>query len=160
MRNLEATIGANVRTLRANRGWSQAKLASELQNFGVNLTQPTIAKLEGAERPIRVNELQALAFALGVSVEGLIKGSGEAQGAMQRVDQINAELARTTGQMEVLITQSTHLQHEEMMLRKRIHELEAERMEIIESIARHPSSFQNDYRQNWIKQQTSNQPDG
>jgi transcriptional regulator with XRE-family HTH domain len=60
-------VGANVRRLRADRGWSQDLLRGLLEDFGVKLSRPTIAQLENGKRPLPVDELLALGLALGIA---------------------------------------------------------------------------------------------
>lgn len=72
----EERFGRNVRTYRAQRGWTQAELAARLGLLGVHLHPSAIAKIEmrDAERPraIRLDEASALARVLGVSLDRLI----------------------------------------------------------------------------------------
>lgn len=74
--NLEVAVGARVRMLRELRGWSQAQLADRLRSMGFDMHQTTVAKLEGANRPIRVNELAALAVIFDSTVHELLRVEG------------------------------------------------------------------------------------
>lgn len=64
----ESIVGSRVRALRTARGWTQAELGKRLE-----MHQTSIAKLEAAGRPIRVNELATLAMIFGVEPASLLK---------------------------------------------------------------------------------------
>jgi transcriptional regulator with XRE-family HTH domain len=68
----EARAGQLIRELRLARGLSQVDLAQRLAERGLSWHQTTVAKTERADRPLRVNELAALAKVLGVSVGDLL----------------------------------------------------------------------------------------
>src|ERR1035437_664589 len=72
--DVEAAIGQRVRVHREKRGWSQAHLGKLLADFGAPMNQPMIYKLEHGSRPLRVNEVQALAFAFDVTMDDLLTG--------------------------------------------------------------------------------------
>jgi transcriptional regulator with XRE-family HTH domain len=57
----ESVLGQRVRDLRLGLGVSQAELGEALAKYGFPMHQTTVAKLEAADRPIRVNEAAALA---------------------------------------------------------------------------------------------------
>ena len=100
-----------MRWLRVQRGWPQARLAEEMVRRGYPWIQTTVAKTEAAQRPIRVNELAALAdvFDVGMSVlltevvEGTSKPAADlrnwieahtaAQRALDDVDECREEVA-------------------------------------------------------------------
>ncbi|MEV7768303.1 helix-turn-helix transcriptional regulator [Microbacterium sp. NPDC086615] len=50
------------RMMREERGWSQKDLADEVNRYGLDFHQSTIAKLEGHKRPLRVAEMFALSY--------------------------------------------------------------------------------------------------
>jgi transcriptional regulator with XRE-family HTH domain len=68
----EHVVGRRVKALRAARGWSQQELATRMLDLGYAWRQTTVAKTEAADRPIRVNEMQGLAKAFGVSMNDLL----------------------------------------------------------------------------------------
>jgi transcriptional regulator with XRE-family HTH domain len=68
----EEIVGDRVRTLRMANQWSQEELASKMQQLGFNWTQSMAAKTERAARPLRVDELVALADIFKVKLEGLV----------------------------------------------------------------------------------------
>jgi len=68
----EHRFAAQVRRLRIDKGWSQAELAARLQSTLPAWAQTTVAKTESASRPIRLNEVAALAKVLGVALHELI----------------------------------------------------------------------------------------
>lgn len=69
----EERIGRRVRELRQARGWSQEQLASAMTDLGVTMHQTTVAKVEAAARPIRVNEAAVFAAVLGVRLVDLLE---------------------------------------------------------------------------------------
>ncbi|MDQ1084193.1 MULTISPECIES: helix-turn-helix transcriptional regulator [Microbacterium] len=50
------------RMMREERGWSQKDLADEVNRYGLDFHQSTIAKLETHKRPLRVAEMYALSY--------------------------------------------------------------------------------------------------
>jgi transcriptional regulator with XRE-family HTH domain len=69
----EQVLGRRLRVLRQERGWSQPDLAEKVRLFGYEWSQATITRLEAATRPIRVNELVALAELFRIPVEKLLE---------------------------------------------------------------------------------------
>lgn len=68
----EQQLGKAVKRRREDLGWSQDQLAGRLVKLGIEMHQTTVAKLEQAKRPIRVNELWALAAVLRMPVDVLL----------------------------------------------------------------------------------------
>ncbi|WP_158289833.1 helix-turn-helix domain-containing protein [Micromonospora sp. S4605] len=61
----EEAFGAQVRQAREARGWTQDRLRRTLREVaGVDLSSTAMARLEGGKRPIRLNEVTALARVL------------------------------------------------------------------------------------------------
>ncbi len=58
---LERRMADKFRILREERGWSQSELSDRLAEWGFDLHQTSIAKLEKGKRPMRVAEMHALA---------------------------------------------------------------------------------------------------
>ncbi len=73
----EERVGERLRARRVVKGWSQAELATRMSGRDEKWTQSTIAKTEGATRPIRLNELAALAETLDVPLADLIEPERE-----------------------------------------------------------------------------------
>ena len=67
----ERAIGVKIRQLREQRGWSQADLSDRLANYGWQLHQTNISKLEAGRRPMRVAEAAALAAVFGLPIVAL-----------------------------------------------------------------------------------------
>jgi transcriptional regulator with XRE-family HTH domain len=66
LENINAAIGANVATLRNERGWSQAELAERWgAALGRRVDPTTVTRLERGRRPIPAHELVVLAEVLG-----------------------------------------------------------------------------------------------
>jgi DNA-binding XRE family transcriptional regulator len=68
------TIGARIRDLRVERGWSQAELAAELCKLSphVAVTRESVSRWEAGRREPRPYSLRNLAAVLGVDVEDLL----------------------------------------------------------------------------------------
>jgi transcriptional regulator with XRE-family HTH domain len=75
--DLEAAVAGNVRRLREGRGLSQLKLGSELFGYGFGMTQMTVAELEAGAKPLRLNEVAAIAAYFEVPVESLWQEGAE-----------------------------------------------------------------------------------
>lgn len=67
----ERILGAKIRHLREERGWSQSDLARRLSELGLDLHQTTIAKMEAGRRPLRVSEAVAVAQAFKLPANAL-----------------------------------------------------------------------------------------
>ena len=123
----ERIIGAKVRQLRMERGWSQLDLAQRLDELGWPLHQTNISKLEAGKRPIRVAEADALATAFGIPAlalwylptAGEPRSMAEMRAQLQRIDDRIAELERT---MQGFVNQHADYQFERMRLVQAINE--------------------------------------
>lgn len=123
----EAVVGRRVKALREARGWSQQELAMRMADTGFSWRQTTVAKTEGADRPIRVNELVHLAAIFGSTVCGLLGSGGHeaelrtlASSADEHLDETlrraavaAEELAEAGSKARQLIAEMGHLQSEE-----------------------------------------------
>src|ERR1035437_6330255 len=74
--DLEAIVASNVRTLREGRSLSQQQLGSDLSVHGVGMHQTTVAKLEAGAKPLRLNEVAAIAAYFEVPIESLWEPTG------------------------------------------------------------------------------------
>ncbi|ASD21476.1 hypothetical protein B7495_04715 [Cryobacterium sp. LW097] len=63
---VERGFCAKLKQLREQRGWSQNEMAVKLSEYGFDLHQTTIAKLEAGKRPLRVAELFAFGLIFGL----------------------------------------------------------------------------------------------
>jgi len=109
----EDRVGERLRALRVGKGWSQAELATRMSGRDEKWTQSTIAKTEGATRPIRLNELAALAETLDVPLSDLIEPEREAP--LERRAELQAlviEDATLRARRAELRRQWDHLDHE------------------------------------------------
>jgi transcriptional regulator with XRE-family HTH domain len=75
--DLEARVAKNVRRLREGRGISQHQLGADLAIHGVGMHQTTVAKLEAGSKPLRLNEVLAIAAYFEVPIESLWEESGD-----------------------------------------------------------------------------------
>ncbi len=65
-------VGARVTQARLKLGMKQNELLAKLQLAGIDISVPALSLLEGQKRPVSDMELNALADALGVSVNWLL----------------------------------------------------------------------------------------
>ncbi|KQS66326.1 helix-turn-helix domain-containing protein [Modestobacter sp. Leaf380] len=98
-------MGRHVRQLREQRGLTQTQLGV-LANLGSG-NQSLIAKLEAGQRPIRVNEVDALAAALGVPLAVLLERS-----PTQEVARAAAALERAQLALEEILMRQMDLDDE------------------------------------------------
>jgi len=68
----EVQAGRALRRLRTARGWSQEEVARRMKAYGYDFHQTMIAKIEAAQRPLRVRELADFAALYGMEVHELI----------------------------------------------------------------------------------------
>ena len=68
----EEQAGKALRELRLARNWSQQETAARMRAYGYDFHQTTIAKIEAAQRPLRVRELSDFAALYGVEVQELV----------------------------------------------------------------------------------------
>jgi len=61
-----------LRATRDRKGWSQQRLADRLRELGEPIDRSVIAKIEGGNRPVSVDEAFAFAAALGVPAAALL----------------------------------------------------------------------------------------
>jgi transcriptional regulator with XRE-family HTH domain len=64
---VSVVVGRQVKALRERLGISQGQLALRLEKFGYPMRQVTIARLETGERRVTIDDVLAIAAALGVS---------------------------------------------------------------------------------------------
>jgi transcriptional regulator with XRE-family HTH domain len=76
-------LAGNIRAQRGLQHLKQSDLAERMSRFGHAWSRPTVSEVERGSRPVLVDELFGLAFALGVSVLGLLTPAPE---AVQAVD--------------------------------------------------------------------------
>ena len=79
--SLDAVVGAQIRTLRGRRDFSQAKLADRMRDLGRETSQPVVGRMEGVggQRSITIADLFAVAAALDVAPAELLAASFEPQ---------------------------------------------------------------------------------
>lgn len=95
MIDIEEKVIVVLTRLRENRGWSQSELARRMVEAGhVNYTQMTVSRTEKHERPLRLNELAALAHVYGVGMSDLY-GEQERPHLRSEIMTQNSTLIRT-----------------------------------------------------------------
>jgi transcriptional regulator with XRE-family HTH domain len=75
--DLEATVAKNVRLLRESHGLSQQQLGSDLALHGFGMHYTTVAQVEVGARPLRLNEVAAIAALFQVPIESLWQKGAE-----------------------------------------------------------------------------------
>ena len=99
----EVQAGRALRRLRLSRGWSQEEVARRMQAFGYDFHQTMIAKIEAAQRPLRVRELADFAALYDVEVQELIyPPSGSLEEAAQEIQELEAQREKVREQARAL----------------------------------------------------------
>lgn len=69
---LKNISGPYIREARLQKGWTQKELSERMREFGVNLPEATINRIEQQTRQVYDKELHALVRVLDVSYERLL----------------------------------------------------------------------------------------
>lgn len=64
-------LGAHIRALRIQRGWTQEQMTARLQLNGCDLTRGSYAKIEAGIQHISASQLLAVADVLQTSIDAL-----------------------------------------------------------------------------------------
>lgn len=99
----EVQAGRALRRLRLARDWSQEDVADRMTAYGYDFHQTMIAKIESAQRPLRVRELADFAALYGVVVQDLIYPPAA---SLTETDREMAELAASRDAAEVRATEA------------------------------------------------------
>jgi transcriptional regulator with XRE-family HTH domain len=75
--DLEATVAKNVWRLRESRAISQEQLAADLFGPGAEMLHSCVSQLEAGEKPLRLNEVAAIAAYFEVPIESLWQDAAE-----------------------------------------------------------------------------------
>lgn len=71
--NPDRVFGENMRGRRVALGLSQSLLAKKISERGFSFHQPTVQRIEDAERPVKLAEAIAIAAVLETTVEGMLQ---------------------------------------------------------------------------------------
>jgi transcriptional regulator with XRE-family HTH domain len=97
----EVQAGRTLRRLRMARGWSQEEVARQMKAYGYDFHQTMIAKIEAAQRPIRVRELADFAALYGVEAHELIyPPAGSLKEAAKEIAALRGQLQEVTARAE------------------------------------------------------------
>jgi transcriptional regulator with XRE-family HTH domain len=97
----EVQAGRALRRLRTARGWSQEEVARQMKAYGYDFHQTMIAKIEAAQRPLRVRELADFAALYRVEVHELIyPPAGSLQEADKEISVLKDQLQVVTKHAE------------------------------------------------------------
>ena len=88
--DLEAAVARNVRLLREGRGISRHQLGADLVLHGCGMSEAAVAQMEAGSRPLRLNEVAAIAAYFVVPVESLWQPGGEIPKEHKRVFVVGA----------------------------------------------------------------------
>ncbi len=91
MRQINNIVGPQIRRLRVNRNWSQAKLAVKLQMAGWDVSRGTVAKLEGGTHCVREYQMCFLMRIFDVQYRDLLPASVDPH-APDLFDKLSARL--------------------------------------------------------------------
>lgn len=94
----EEAAGRELRRLREACRWSQEEVARRMGGYGYEWHQTTVAKTEAAQRPLRLDEVVALASLFGVTLPALLESVPGMTGG-QLEERAAARLARLEGQL-------------------------------------------------------------
>lgn len=95
----EVQTGQALRRLRLARGWSQEEVAVRMQVYGYDFHQTMIAKIEAAQRPLRVRELADFATLFGVKVQDLVyPPTASLAETVQAIAEVTAKLEKVQEQ--------------------------------------------------------------
>jgi transcriptional regulator with XRE-family HTH domain len=90
----EERAGKALRQLRLAQGWSQGEVAVRMTAYGHDFHQTSIAKVEAAQRPLRVRELADFAALYGVAVQDLLYGPTRSTAEVdQEITEVEERLA-------------------------------------------------------------------
>ncbi|GAA1363066.1 hypothetical protein GCM10009596_23580 [Arthrobacter rhombi] len=98
--SIESRVIESVIALREERGWTQSELARRMAEFGwPKYTQMTVSRTEKGERPVRLNEAEALAEVFGVEMYALWlpRSVREYEVASKRAESLSEELNSLIG---------------------------------------------------------------
>lgn len=110
----EAVFGAMVRTRRGHLALTQEQLRKRLlDSYGIDLSKTAMSRLEQGERPIRLNEVQALANLLTIDMSGFGRAANPEHGgdefvaraikkSEERLSAVRKELDAVQSQLEML----------------------------------------------------------
>jgi transcriptional regulator with XRE-family HTH domain len=97
----EQLVARQVRLLRQGRGWSQQEVAEKMRAYGYQWSQATVARLESASRPIRLNELADLAILFSVPVAQFLE-SRDLDFQWDDLEALESEIASLTKERDAL----------------------------------------------------------
>lgn len=101
----EAQAGRALRRLRVARNWTQEEVAVRMTAYGYDFHQTAIAKIEAAQRPLRVRELADFAALYGVEVQDLVYPPTR---FLPEIDQEIAEVAARLDQARAAEAAASH----------------------------------------------------
>ena len=88
--DLEAVVARNVRLLREGGDISRHQLGADLVLHGCGMSEAAVAQMEAGSRPLRLNEVAAIAAYFVVPVESLWQPGGEIPKEHKRVFVVGA----------------------------------------------------------------------
>jgi transcriptional regulator with XRE-family HTH domain len=123
--DIERAVGARVREMRRARGISQAQLGQAMGTLGYPMEQPTVYKLENGTRPLRLNEVAALAAVFEVDVMDLLSADfdeEERRKALHELLDSNQRRGRLEEALDEAKDRLTAAQQEVDRLRVQLHD--------------------------------------
>jgi transcriptional regulator with XRE-family HTH domain len=115
----EVQAGQALRRLRLARRWSQEEVAVRMTAYGYDFHQTMIAKIEAAQRPLRVRELADFAALYGVEVQDLVYLPSRS------LPEIEQEIAEVTARLAAVQEQAAAASYELEAARKAMRDADA-----------------------------------
>ena len=115
----EVQAGQALRRLRLSRNWSQEEVALRMTAYGYDFHQTMIAKIEAAQRPLRVRELADFAALYGVEMQDLIYPPSRS------LPEIDQEIAEVTARLDTARAQAAAAARDLESVRRAMHDAEA-----------------------------------
>lgn len=124
----ESAFGRLVRSTRNARGWTLDQLRRRvLDGFGIDLSKTAMARLEQGNRPIRLNEVAAIARVLEIDLFAFgttpLKPRTEDQIMSRAIEAAEAQLAAGEAEINQISDRMAMLSQEASRLRKRMEEI-------------------------------------
>lgn len=136
-------FGAQVRKARELRGWTQERLRLYLRDAsGIDLSSTAMARLEQGKRPIRLNEVAALADLLNISLSEYEGGNTrpteqQYSAALRELAELFGREFETETRLKIIDDRATDIELERMALMNERAELRRLRAQLTAVVRRY-----------------------
>ena len=124
LRRVEPELIHALRQSRENLGWSQVRLANELEAIGLKLDPTAITRIEIGKRSVRAEELWAFAVALRTDIGALLLVGTE---VMDPAEQLDYERRRLAAREESMRVHMEEVEEQRDLVARLERQVEAER---------------------------------